>query len=281
MTHLRAALAACLACLLLPDAASAGATTLRFLRDGQLVKEVELETLKKKCRIAAVVIEDPYYKKRKSFLAVPLKQALSLGFGAESAALAREEFFFQALDGYVKPAAGSRVVEDGGYLAFADADRSRDGVPGWEPIDRRQVDPGPYYVVWSKPNQTDANGYPWPFQLAAVEIVHFEKKYPFTLPRNAADDSAAWHGFQIFRAQCISCHSINGQGGKIGPDLNVPMSIVEYRPIAQVKAYIRDPQTFRYSSMPAHRGLTDEQLDQLIAYFSTMKSLKRDPGATE
>jgi len=275
MTALRAAVAAC---LLIPALGSAATTEIRFLRDGAVVKRVDLETLKKKCELAAVVIEDPYYKKKKTFLALPLKQVLALGFERKPAELAREDFLFEALDGYVKPAAGARVLEDGGYLAFADADRTHDGQPGWEPIDRRQLDPGPYYIVWSKPDQSDAKGYPWPYQLAAIEIVHFEKKYPFTLPGGVAEDSPAWRGFRTFREQCISCHSVNGQGGKIGPDLNVPKSIVEYRPIDQVKAYIRDPETFRYSSMPAHHELSDAQLDELIAYFSTMKTRKHDPG---
>jgi mono/diheme cytochrome c family protein len=251
---------------------------LRFLRDGALVRQLDLETLKQKCEIAAVVIDDPYYKKKKSFLAFPLKQVLELGFGENAKKLAEEDLFFEALDGYVKPARGALAVEDGGYLAFADADRSPGGVPGWEPIDRRGADPGPYYVVWASPGQTDAAGYPWPFELASIEIVHFETKFPHTLPRAAPTGSAAWKGFDTFRAQCIACHSVNGEGGKIGPDLNVPRSIVEYRPIDQIKAYIRDPETFRYSSMPAHRDFTDAQLDELIAYFSTMKAAKHDPG---
>jgi mono/diheme cytochrome c family protein len=265
-------------CVIFSAAAHAAQTELRFLRDGEVVKQTDLESLKKACPLAAVVIEDPYYKKTKSFLAFPLKQVLSFGFGQPAAELVKEDLFFQALDGYVKPASGERALEDGGYLAFADADRTRGSDPGWEPIDRRGADPGPYYVVWAKPGQTDAKGYPWPFELAAIEIVHFEKKYPDTLPRSAPADSAAWKGFATFRMQCISCHSVNGQGGKIGPDLNVPRSIVEYRPIDQVKAYIRDPETFRHSNMPAHRDLTGAELDDLIAYFSTMKTLKHDPG---
>lgn len=266
------------AVLLVASTAYGAQTDLRFLRDGALVKQLDLETLKEKCEVAAIVIEDPYYKKKKTFLAFPMKQVLALGFGRKAAELAKEELFFEALDGYVKPAKGARVVEDGGYLAFADADRSHGGTFGWEPIDRRGADPAPYYVVWAKPEQTDAAGYPWPFQLTAIEIVHFETKFPFTLPKSAPAGSAAWKGFETFRTQCIACHSVNGQGGKIGPDLNVPQSIVEYRPIDQVKAYIRDPQTFRYSSMPAHRDFSDQQLDELVSYFSTMKTLKHDPG---
>ena len=203
---------------------------------------------------------------------------LVLGFGQPAAEIAREDLFFEALDGYVKPSKGARAIEDGGYLAFADADHGHGEDPGWEPIDRRGLDPGPFYVVWAKPNQTDAGGYPWPFELAAIEIVHFDKKYPYTIPVAAPAASPPWQGFDIFRTQCISCHSVNGQGGKVGPDLNVPKSIVEYRPIDQLKAFIRDPETFRYSTMPAHRDLTDADLDALIAYFSTMKTLKHDPG---
>ena len=258
--------------------ASAATTNLSFLRDGQVVKQLDLETLRQKCEVAAIVIEDPYYKKKKSFLAFALRDVLALGFGKPVKELAKEELQFEALDGYVKPASGARATEEGGYLAFGDADRSKGGSVGWEPIDRRGLDPGPYYVVWAKDGQTDAAGYPWPFELTSIEIVHFATKYAHTLPTAAAAGSAPWKGFETFRTQCIGCHSVNGEGGKIGPDLNVPQSIVEYRPVGQVKAYIRDPQTFRYSTMPSHRDLTDQQLDELVSYFSTMKTLKHDPA---
>ena len=265
------------ATLLVASVAHGASTELRFLRDGELVKQLDLEMMKANCEVAAVVIEDPYYKKKKSFLAFPLKEVLALGFGKTAKELAKEELFFEALDGYVKPAKGARAVEDGGFIAFADADRSKGGVPGWEPIDRRGLDPSPFYIVWARPGQTDTAGYPWPYQLSSIEIVHFETKFPHTLPKSAAAGTAAWKGFATFRAQCLACHSMNGEGGKIGPDLNVPQSIVEYRPIDQVKAYIRDPQTFRYSSMPAHRDLTEAELDELVSYFTAMKSLKHDP----
>ena len=69
----------------------------------------------------------------------------------------------------------------------------------------------------------------------------------------------------------------HGQGGRVGPDLNVPRSIVEYRPIAQIKAYVKNPASFRYTSMPAHPGLSEADLDALIAYFSAMRARKQDP----
>jgi cytochrome c1 len=65
----------------------------------------------------------------------------------------------------------------------------------------------------------------------------------------------------------------------VGPDLNVPRSIVEYRPEGQIKAFVRNPQSFRYTTMPAHEHLADEELDHLVAYFRYMSRHKVDPGA--
>ena len=63
----------------------------------------------------------------------------------------------------------------------------------------------------------------------------------------------------------------------MGPELNVPRSIVEYRPEQQIKDYVRDPGSFRYTSMPAHPGLSSEDLDALVAYLRAMSTRKHDP----
>jgi mono/diheme cytochrome c family protein len=177
----------------------------------------------------------------------------------------------------VKPASGARLAEAGGWVAFADVEHTRGDVPGWEPIDRRRLDPGPFYVVWSGPGQNDPHRYPWPYQLAVIEQAPFESRFPHTLPKGMPPGSAAWTGFAVFRSECVACHAINGEGGTIGPELNLPQSIVEYRPAAQIKAFVRDPAQFRYTSMPANPHLTLEQLDGLVAYFEAMRERKHDP----
>jgi mono/diheme cytochrome c family protein len=269
---------AALLLLSLAGAATAAETQLRFLRDGQLLGTIDRKAMAEACDAQRIEIDDPYYEKRMTYVGCPLREVLEKGFGMPAANLAGEDFFLRALDGFVAPATGEKLVEDGGFVAFADAERLRGDDPGWQPIGRRQLDPGPFYVVWKGKGQVEARGYPWPYQLVEIEIERYAEKYPKTLPQTAEKDSAAWQGFTIFKTQCLFCHSINGQGGKIGPDLNVPRSIVEYRPVDQIKAYIVDPTAFRYTTMPSHRDLTDAQLDQLIAYFDTMKTLKDDPG---
>jgi len=254
--------------------ARADDTALRFERDGALVRSLSRDEITARCGVTRVQVADPYYARAKTYLACPLACVIEQGFGKPVSAYQGENFFLRARDGYVKPASGERLAEPGGWLAFADAEQPG---TGWEPIDRRQVDPGPYYLVWSGPDQADPHRHPWPYQLVAIEIAPFEARYPHTIPTGVPAGSPAWTGFAVFRAECVACHAINGEGGTIGPELNLPLSIVEYRPAAQIKSFVRDPAQFRYSSMPANPHLTEGQLDGLVAYFTAMQDRKHDP----
>jgi mono/diheme cytochrome c family protein len=262
--------------------AGEGDTELRFLRQANPVRTLELPELLEACPPQRVEVDDPYYGRRKAYLACPLQKVLELGFGKPMAELAGLDFFFRARDGYLKPAPGARLAQPGGWVAYADAEFTpvaEAATPLWEPIDRRQVNPGPYYVVWSGAGQNDPHRYPWPYALTSIEIIAFDVVFPHVAPHGAPEGSPAWRGFEIFRSECIACHAVNGEGGKVGPDLNVPKSIVEYRPRDQIIAFVRDPAIFRYTTMPANRHLSDPDLAALVEYFEAMSALKHDPGA--
>jgi mono/diheme cytochrome c family protein len=221
--------------------------------------------------VRTVETDDPYYRTRKRFRAIPLNEALVHGFGKDLAALREESFVLRALDGYAVPIDGSRLLEGGAYLAFDDVD-----VPGFAPIGPQQVSPAPTYLVWTGATQTNLDTHPRPWQLAAIEIAPFASLYPHTVPNGEAAQSDAMRGFEVFRDHCLKCHAINREGGRVGPELNVPQSIVEYRPVEQIRAYIKDPTQFRYGAMPAHPQLTESDLDHLIAYFGAMSKQKHD-----
>jgi mono/diheme cytochrome c family protein len=250
------------------------AASLQFIRDGAIVRTLDDAALRAACAIRTVEVEDPYYETPKRYRACPLAAVIAAGFGAPPERLDAEDVIFKALDGYAKPSTLARVAEDGGFVAFGEADRDA----GFAPMGRRGLDPGPLYVVWTKPEQRDTHKYPWPYQLAAIELATLAKKFPHTVPEGVRARDPAWRGYEIFRTECIACHSVNLEGGAVGPELNVPRSVLEYWPVNQVKAYIKNPATFRYGNMPSHEHLSAADLDALVAYFRAMQARKHDPG---
>lgn len=271
---------ACLAVLPFALAASARAASpadegaLRFVRNGETLRALTSGALAAACTPETIVVEDPYYARTKRFRACPLAEVLELGFGTTRADLTGEDFLLRAKDGYTRPSTGAVLGEPGGFVAFADAD-----LPAgqWEPIDRRRLDPGPFYLVWTGAAQRDPHRHPWPYQLVTIEIAPFAREYPHLSPDGLPLEAPAWRGFAVFKTQCLACHAVNGEGGTVGPELNVPQSIVEYRPKEQIKAYVRNPESFRYTTMPAHESLSDAELDALVAYFEAMRDRKHDP----
>jgi hypothetical protein len=215
---------------------------------------------------------DPYYGRQKRFWAVPLAPLLHHAFPGE---LDAADLLFRAQDGYAVPFVGARVLDGTAWLAIADADHVRE----WDSIGPRQSDPSPFYVVWSGPDRADLERFPRPWGLVSIERAPFAVVHPHMVPTGGGD--SAQKGFALFRRECVACHAINREGGRIGPELNVPQSIVEYRPREQIRAYIRDPLTFRYGTMPAHPDLSDGDLDSLLAYFDHMRAHKFDPEAKQ
>lgn len=256
-----------------PTPAPEAPASLVFRLNGADVRTLSLHDLTSAAAPRTVTVFDPYYQHAKTFRAIPLDAVLRAGFrGAVTAPLATQHFVLRARDGYTVPITGERLLDVGAHLAIADT-----AFPSWEPIGPQHVNPGPFYLIWTGAEQTDQESYPRPWQLAAIEITPFERVFPHTVPTASPEGSPARRGFELFAHDCIHCHAINREGGHVGPDLNVPQNITEYRPELQIRQYIRNPLTFRYGAMPAHPNLTDADLDALLAYLRAMRELKYDP----
>jgi mono/diheme cytochrome c family protein len=244
--------------------------SLSFSREGAALPPRSFDELSGSIPAETVVAWDPYYQKQKRFRGWPLARVLAAGFPGETD-LRTKELVFRAKDGYSVFFRGALAVEPGGYVAFADLD-----APNWEPIGPRRAHPGPFYVVWQRPEQADLETHPRPWELSSIELVRFETAYPHTSPGPRPDGDAALAGYQLFRGRCFQCHAINREGGRVGPELNVPRNILEYRPEDQVRAYIRNPLSFRYGAMPPHPDFTETDLDALVAYLRAMQAHKHD-----
>lgn len=249
---------------------------LTFKDGAQPAKVLSLEALLQACGAQEVEVDDPYRGERTRYQVLSFRCVLDQGFAARggAASLAQESLLLRARDGYTRPAAGSVVVDPNAQLAFGEPGLES---PRFRPIDRRQIDPSPFYLVWTGVAHGDPHEHPWPYQLDTIEIAPFEAAFPHTAPTSLARSDLGWRGYALFQQSCSACHAINGEGGKVGPDLNVPRSIVEYRPLQQIRDYIRNPEATRYTSMPAHPQLTESDLDALIAYFRAMSARKHDP----
>jgi mono/diheme cytochrome c family protein len=254
---------------------------LHFTDGAGVTRALTLSELRAACDEEVVEVSDPYHKRKMRYTAMALRCVLDLGFETSGGAEGQrtQGMLLRALDGYTRPVRGEALLEAGAFVAFGEssATRGESAPPQFSRIDRGAVDPGPFYLVWTGASQNDPHVHPWPYQLSRIEVAPFSETFPRTVPTGLEAKDPGWLGYAIFQQACASCHAINGEGGKVGPDLNVPRSIVEYRPIDQIRGYVRDPQATRYTSMPAHPNLSDADLDALIAYLSAMSKRKDDP----
>lgn len=224
-----------------------------------------------------ITVQDPVYQATKTFEGYPLEPLLRRAGWRPGQG---DALVFHCADGYAPAMPLARLAEGRAFLAVREV-----GAPGlWRPFTHEHagVLPGPIYVVW-QPNKgglTLSDSLPWPFQVVALEVVSFEERYPRLYPTGAKPGSLVMAGFDAYRSACMACHTLNGQGGAIGPELNVPLSVTEYWHEPYLKRFMRDPSSVREGAkMPALPQLTEAQATAIVAYLKHMKAHKR-PGTT-
>jgi mono/diheme cytochrome c family protein len=229
-----------------------------------------LAELRKEIKVVNVSIEDPVYGKNKSYDGFPLNDVLTLAGLARDAK--GDEVVFTAKDGYAPNVSFSELKAHRAILTFQEHgqqkrfSRIRQG--------KAMLDPGPYYVVWEEGKEL-GDKVPWPYQLAKIEVVDFAKRYDKIFPAEKDAASSVRKGFVTFKNQCIRCHSLNLQGGEVGPELNSPKNVTEYWEKTTLRAFIRDASSFRFKDkMPSFPHLKDSDLDDILEYLAYMKDHK-------
>ena len=98
--------------------------------------------------------------------------------------------------------------------------------------------------------------------------------------QSGAEEAQMKAGGELFFAtSCVNCHTISGTAakGKFGPDLTHLMSRATLASGAtpnnpeKLRAWVRDPQTIKNGALMPNMQLSDEELDQLVAYLLTLK----------
>jgi mono/diheme cytochrome c family protein len=244
-----------------PSALAAPAAAVTKLESSAILK-----TLQATAQSQVTIENDPAYKSRVVYSGYPLKQALKiLGIKEDS------DLQFIARDGYKVTVALSQVPLDRGFLAIAEVG-SKSGAP-FRPVGegRDVLDPAPLILTWSGPSLPNEN---LPYPLAVVTVAYGP---------SGAFDGASFprshpelrHGYALFRTNCQSCHSINLDGGVVGPELNVPHNVFEYINNDAIPQIVENPNDWRYGTkMPPFNHLPQADRQSILDYVKGMAADK-------
>lgn len=213
----------------------------------------------------SIKTDDPTYKGKVSFKAIPFEKIMSVP--------KYRSVKFKARDGFTSIIPGSYF--HGKSKAFLAIEQKK-----WPEI-RKGATAGPYYLIWSNPKSSKIKQEQWPYQISEISIVeNVESLYEEIIPDYLSQ--SARRGFKVFAQNCFACHKINGYGeGSIGPDLNVPMNPTEYFKLSALKKLIRNPRSVRKWKgmvMPKfdEKTISNKDLVDLIKYLIEIKELKQN-----
>ncbi|MCY7349196.1 MAG: cytochrome c [Cytophagaceae bacterium] len=221
---------------------------------------------------SVTVVNDPVYHARKVYRAVPLLAVLKKIPGYAEANPAHTQVVFECGDGYNPSMPLTKVLGRRAFLAVRDTDAPAG--QDWIKVGKagQTKDVAPFYVVYTDVPATDES-YKWPYNLVRIRLVSAEKELAVLLPPGAPAN-----GYDLFRVHCLSCHALNGVGGQMGPELNFPKNITEYWHEADLKAFVRNPASYRNGvkmpAIPASR-VSDQELNEIVDYLKFMAGHKR------
>ena len=220
-----------------------------------------------------VTVLEPYELREVTFVAVPAAAVLDRAYGDKWRKA--EALSLVARDGYTSTLPTTRFLNHKAWFAFARVDRP-DFVLDKKVPKVETVSIAPIYLVWDsiKDATIRAEGdYGWPYQLANVKLTTFAEAYPGLAPPEPGTPEIA-AGIEVFTHYCATCHSLDGHGGKVGPELNAPHNVTEYWQPQWLHQWIDNPPSVRKGTampgLPANVPQRQAAIDNVIAYLKAM-----------
>ena len=258
----------CVALLIGVTVHAANEPVLQLQLNNQKQKLARADLLRLLATRTITIPDDPVYKRTMTYTAVPLSAILRDIRSFHS-------LQFKAADGFAADIPVNLLLSASEpWIAIEPAAKP------WPEVKPGGPSAGAFYLVWLAPEKSGITPEQWPFQIVSIsDVAPLQQRYPQIVP-DAATDSPAYRGMQVFAMQCAVCHRINGGGdGTIGPDLNKPFNPTEYFQEDFLRKLIRDPasvRTWPQSVMPgfSESTLSGVQLDDLLAYLRQMARQK-------
>ena len=145
------------------------------------------------------------------YVVFPASVVLSAALGPDWATKAKT-IEFRALDGYVSRIDAARLRSKRAYMAFARADHSPFSVDNLAQ-NEQNIPLGPYYLVWDNredPELLSEGARNWPYQVIDVSIFNASE----AALRPPGFNPALEVGLSNVKANCLTCHKVNGFGGE-------------------------------------------------------------------
>jgi len=251
-----------------------------FKNRGKQVKVLSLDEIEKIVPATTVLVFEPHESANREYRGFPSNELFYAVYGEDWKKA--EEVLFTCSDGYQPSIPLQRFRKYDGYLAYSRPD-TKEFVLHNKLQNNELVKLGPLYLVWDNiksPELREDGGYGWPYQIMAVDLISFSDRFPNMAPPGDST-SEVKNGFLSFRTYCMSCHTINGEGGGKSVELNYPVNVTEYIQEPWLLKWIDNPTSMRYNTtMPAlNPNLKDRELimKNIIAYLKAMSSNKREP----
>jgi len=217
------------------------------------------------------IAKDPVYHKAKKYKAVNASILIKNEIDLTKIDPKNTKIVFECRDGYKPEMPLELFLKANPYLAFQDVDAPKGAK--WEPIikDGNEMNAEPFYIVYTSVSEKDSR-YKWPYNLVKIYLEPLNKS---TLELYPLKNRKLEKGYTLFKNQCLTCHSINGIGGTMGPELNYPRNVTEYWKEKELVDYIVNPASFRYKVKMPTLGITKQQSQEIVDYLKYMSENKK------
>lgn len=215
------------------------------------------------------VNDDPVYHKTKKFNALPLKELLEKFSSIENLNAANTKVVFECEDGYKPEMPLEKLLSAKAFLAVSDVDAPEGRE--WEQIlkDGHAMKAEPFYLIYAGVSPKDGD-FKWPYNLVKIHFAPLNENDAMLVPK----DATAMTGYNLFKKHCQTCHAINKIGGKMGPELNFPKSVIEYWKIEDLKAFIQNPASYRNDVKMPTLGIKPTEVTEILKYLEYMSKHK-------
>lgn len=249
---------------------------LTFKNKGNPVAKLSLDGIKKRVAPQAVKVFEPHEKKIREYVGFPMSALLTAVYG--DAWKRSEDILFTCLDGYQPTLPVKSFIDFAAHLVFERPDQAAFKL--FNVGQNEEVELGPFYLVWDNlaaPGLKSGGAYGWPYQVTTIDLVRFHDRFPNMIVPEAPEPVK--QGFVAFRRYCMNCHSINGDGGKKGIDLNFPQNVTERYTDDWLRKWIDNPRSLRpQTTMPAlnpDAPEREQKIESILTYLKFMAGHKK------